>query len=101
MRRMSGSPATGIAGLAHMSVNGRSRVPSPAASTSAFMLVVVGKQHVGDRQAALLAVACEEAPVRVQQVVGRSPAERRGCCRDAVFATFDLDVRADRRLVDG
>src|SRR5678816_3355674 len=100
MRRMSGSPATGIAGLAHASVNGRSRVPSPAASTSACKLILV-EQHVRDRKAALLAVTNEETPIGVQQVVGWSTAKRFGCRGDAALAAFDFHVRADRRLVDG
>src|SRR5580704_9582723 len=35
IRRIAGSPATGKAGLARARVSGRSRVPKPAASTSA------------------------------------------------------------------
>ena len=35
MRRISGSPATGMAGLARTSVSGRSRVPRPAVRISA------------------------------------------------------------------
>src|SRR5947209_12082259 len=100
MRRMSGWPATGSAGLAQTSVNGRSRVPSPAASTSACMLLVV-EEHVGDRQTAFLAVTDEETPVGIEHVVGRSTAERFGRRRDAALPPFDFHVRADRRLVDG
>src|SRR5712664_1085919 len=100
MRRMRGWPAIGRAGLAQSSVNGRSRVPSPAASTSACMLLVV-EEHVGDRQTALVAVTDEQPPVGVEHVIGWPPAEGRGCRRDAAFAPFDFHVGADRCLVDG
>src|SRR5688500_15882649 len=102
MRRMMGSPATGMAGLAQRSVSGRSRVPRPAASTSAA--VTIGsyrssKTHVRDRQSSFLAVAHEQRAVGVEEVVPGSPAKRRRGGRDAALAAFDFDVGPDRRLI--
>src|SRR4029077_20026292 len=99
IRRMIGWPATGIAGLARSSVSAGSRVPRPAASTSARILVVV-EQHVGGGHAALVAVLQEEAAVRVGHVVGLSAAERHRRGHDALLAAFDLDERPNRRLVN-
>ena len=104
MRRMIGSPATGIAGLAQTSVSGRSRVPSPAASTSACVIHGLRspvEDHVGDRQTALLAVADEQSAVGIEQVVGRLTAQRTAAVGDAALAAFDLDEGPHRRLVDG
>src|SRR6185295_19032914 len=58
IRRIIGSPATGIAGLARTSVSGRSRVPSPAVRTSARS--IVGARSDSDRMTAHLQETAKE-----------------------------------------
>src|SRR4051794_18253325 len=104
MRAAIGSPATGIAGFARTSVSGRRRVPSPAASTSAWgggtRRSAFCEQHVTRFKAALLAFGEEERAVRGNEVVAFGAAERSGRGADAGVGPFDLDERAERRLVD-
>src|SRR5438552_18095941 len=85
-RSMTGGPGTGSDGLARSAVSGRSRVPRPAARTSAesgadrtigprLRLV---EEHVGGRQPVRAAVFHEQRPVRVEEeVVRRSPERAR------------------------
>src|SRR5262245_65639525 len=101
MRRIIGSPATGMAGFARTSVSGRRRVPSPAVRTSASRMRLVLEQHVGWGDAACFAVAQVNAAIRVEQVIGRPAPERFGGFVDAALASLDFDERSDRRLVDG
>ena len=103
MRRMIGSPATGIAGLAHASVSGRSRVPSPAASTSAC--VTHRLRYSPAKSMSVTAVRAPRSGARTGRGKSRAgsrraAAERRGRRCDAALAAFDLDEGADRRLVD-
>src|SRR5438876_5743445 len=103
MRRTSGTPATGTAGLASVSVTGRSLVPRPAVNASAC--VIIGrsagvKQHVGRFDAALLAVLHEETAVGIEDVVAGAAPEQLRRLRDAAIAAFDFNKHADRRFVD-
>ena len=107
MRRIIGSPATGIAGLARTSVSGRSRVPRPAVSTSAWRCSVgrrrsvSSKQHVGRSAGRGARQSTHEqargtSRARSRPVRGRAPLRRRRCR----VAAFDLDEGPDRRLVE-
>src|SRR6187397_2990159 len=111
LRRTSGSPSTAAAAFALASVSGWSRVPSPAASTSARIYplprgfaplascIVAIEHHVAAGEAELLAVLEEQPPIGIEDVVRRAPAEQASHVGDAVLAAFDLDEDADRRLV--
>src|SRR5262249_42692379 len=104
IRRIIGSPATGIAGLARISVSGLRRVPSPAVSTSACCTGrsdPLVKKHVTHRKPTLAALLAEQPTIRIEQVVARRTAERFGHVGDALRTTFDLDKHANRRLVHG
>ncbi len=105
IRRMIGSPATGIAGFARTRVNGRRRVPSPAVSTSACEKGTRCCQRPANTmspagRSAFLAEADEQRAIRIDDVVGRAAAERIDGRDDAAVAAFDLDERADRCFVD-
>src|ERR1051325_3833846 len=113
MRRASGSPATGTAGFARTSLSGRRRVPRPAVRIIALVDMVgaerappgaggshLGEQHVGRGDAARLALEDVDAPVRIEQVIGRTAPERHRHLVNAVRAALDLDERPDRRFVD-
>src|SRR5690349_20377729 len=109
IRRTIGSPATGTAAFARTSVSGRSRVPRPAVSISAWrnvsalsrpsQLLQLLEQHVRDRDAARFAVDLVQPAIRVDEVVAGSAAERLRRVGDSSVAAFDLDERPDRRFV--
>ena len=99
MRWTSGSPATGSAALARTNDSGRRRVARPAVSTSAGIIPSVNTMFAPVRPNSL-AVLDEEAAIGVEDEVGRRAPERRRHGEDALFAAFDLDERADRRLVE-
>src|SRR4051812_24408320 len=103
MRRTSGTPATGTAGLASVRVMGRSRVAKPAVNASACVIIgrsIGVKEHVGRFDAALLAVPREQAAVRIEDVIAGPASEQLRRLRDAAIAPFDFDEHADRRLVN-
>src|SRR3954470_15603473 len=89
VRTASGSPSTGAAAFARASVRGCRRVPSPAVSTSARMLL--GEEHVAATEPARVAILQEQAAIRVEHVVVGTAAEALRHRGDPVLASLDLD----------